>query len=170
MTAAFIFRSTTSNASPACTPTRRCGPRVEGKPQQIQNTIASLRAALPNAEVKPAPSQFTQAQTAVVGKTRSVVLASSAVVVILIMLCMVATFTRLGARAPQRFCRDESPRSFQPDSQLPVRLGSCFAGACRALPPDTFWAAALRSGSAKRTLTPPSCRNRCSCFRFCWEA
>jgi putative ABC transport system permease protein len=66
--------------------------RVEGKPQQIQNTIASLRAALPNAEVKPV-RQITQAQTAVVGKTRSVVLASSAVVVILIMLCMVATFT-----------------------------------------------------------------------------
>src|SRR6478735_2687397 len=53
--------------------------RVEGKPQQIQNTIASLRAALPNAEVKPV-RQITQAQTAVVGKTRSVVLASSAVV------------------------------------------------------------------------------------------
>ena len=33
------------------------------------------------------------AQTAVVGKTRSVVLASSAAVVVLIMLCMVATFT-----------------------------------------------------------------------------
>jgi putative ABC transport system permease protein len=66
--------------------------RVEGKPQQIQNTIASLRVALPNAEVKPV-RQITQAQTAVVGKTRSVVLASSAVVVVLIMLCMVATFT-----------------------------------------------------------------------------
>jgi putative ABC transport system permease protein len=66
--------------------------RVEGKPREIQNAIASLRAALPNAEVKPV-RQVTQAQTAVVGKTRSVVLASSAVVVILIMLCMVATFT-----------------------------------------------------------------------------
>jgi putative ABC transport system permease protein len=66
--------------------------RVEGKPREIQSTITSLRAALPNAEVKPV-RQITQAQTAVVGKTRSVVLASSAVVVVLIMLCMVATFT-----------------------------------------------------------------------------
>jgi putative ABC transport system permease protein len=66
--------------------------RVEGKPLEIQAAISRLSAALPNVEVKPV-RQITQAQTAVVGKTRSVVLASSAVVVILIMLCMVATFT-----------------------------------------------------------------------------
>ena len=66
--------------------------RVEGRPQEIQNAISRLSAALPSVEVKPV-RQITQAQTAVVGKTRSVVLASSAVVVILIMLCMVATFT-----------------------------------------------------------------------------
>jgi putative ABC transport system permease protein len=66
--------------------------RVEGRPQEIQNAISMLSSTLPNAEVKPV-RQITQAQTAVVGKTRSVVLASSAVVVVLIMLCMVATFT-----------------------------------------------------------------------------
>jgi putative ABC transport system permease protein len=66
--------------------------RIEGKPQQIQNAISQLNAGLPSVEVKPV-RQITQAQTAVVGKTRSVVLASSAVVVVLIMLCMVATFT-----------------------------------------------------------------------------
>jgi len=66
--------------------------RVEGRSQEIQGAIANLSAALPATEVKPV-RQITQAQTAVVGKTRSVVLASSAVVVILIMLCMVATFT-----------------------------------------------------------------------------
>ena len=66
--------------------------RVEGKPQDIRVAISRISSALPNAEVKPV-RQITQAQTAVVGKTRSVVLASSAVVVILIMLCMVATFT-----------------------------------------------------------------------------
>ena len=66
--------------------------RVEGRPQEIQNAILRLTSALPNTEVKPV-RQITQAQTAVVGKTRSVVLASSAVVVVLIMLCMVATFT-----------------------------------------------------------------------------
>jgi putative ABC transport system permease protein len=66
--------------------------RVEGRPQEIQTAISRLSAALPNIEVKPV-RQITQAQTAVVGKTRSVVFASSAVVVVLIMLCMVATFT-----------------------------------------------------------------------------
>jgi putative ABC transport system permease protein len=66
--------------------------RVEGRPQQIQNAISQLSAGLPGVEVKPV-RQITQAQTAVVGKTRSVVLASSAAVVVLIMLCMVATFT-----------------------------------------------------------------------------
>ena len=66
--------------------------RVEGRPREIQAAISRLSTALPNVEVKPV-RQITQAQTAVVGKTRSVVLASSAVVVVLIMLCMVATFT-----------------------------------------------------------------------------
>ncbi len=66
--------------------------RVEGRPLEIQNAITQLSAALPDAEAKPV-RQITQAQTSVVGKTRSLVLASSAVVVVLIMLCMVATFT-----------------------------------------------------------------------------
>ena len=66
--------------------------RVEGRPQEIQAAISRLNTSLPGAEVKPV-RQITQAQTAVVGKTRSVVLAASAVVVVLIMLCMIATFT-----------------------------------------------------------------------------
>lgn len=66
--------------------------RVEGKPEEIRSAIERLSASFPQAEVKPV-RQITQAQTAVVGKTRSVVLAASAVVVVLIMLCMVATFT-----------------------------------------------------------------------------
>jgi putative ABC transport system permease protein len=66
--------------------------RVEGKPQEIRSAIERLSASLPQAEVKPV-RQITQTQTAVVGKTRSVVLAASAVVVVLIMLCMAATFT-----------------------------------------------------------------------------
>jgi putative ABC transport system permease protein len=66
--------------------------RVEGRPQEIQAAITTLSASLPGVEVKPV-RQITQAQAAVVGKTRSVVLAASAVVVVLIMLCMVATFT-----------------------------------------------------------------------------
>ena len=66
--------------------------RVEGKPQEIQSAIGALKASLPGADVQPV-RRITQAQSAVVGKTRSVVLAASGVVVVLIMLCMVATFT-----------------------------------------------------------------------------
>ncbi len=66
--------------------------RVSGKPQEIQSMIDRLSAALPQAEVKPV-RQITQAQTSVIGKTRSVVFAASAIVLILIMLTMIATFT-----------------------------------------------------------------------------
>jgi putative ABC transport system permease protein len=65
--------------------------RVVGRPVEIQSAIARLSAALPQLEVKPV-RQITQAQTAVVDKTGSVVLASSAVIVVLIVLCMAATF------------------------------------------------------------------------------
>jgi putative ABC transport system permease protein len=66
--------------------------RVEGRSRDIQQAITQLKASAPGLDVQPV-RQITQAQTSIVGKTRSVVLASSAVVVILIMLCMVATFT-----------------------------------------------------------------------------
>jgi putative ABC transport system permease protein len=66
--------------------------RVEGRPQELQDAISRLSSDFPALEVKPV-RQITAVQTAVVGKTRSVVLASSAVIVVLIMLCMAATFT-----------------------------------------------------------------------------
>lgn len=66
--------------------------RVEGRPREIQDTIARISASLPDVEVEPV-RQITHAQTEVVGKTRSVVLAASLVVLVLIMLSMVATFT-----------------------------------------------------------------------------
>jgi len=66
--------------------------RIDGRPQEIQDAVTRLTAALPNAEVKPV-RQITQAQTAVIDKTRSLVLAASAAVVVLIMLSMIATFT-----------------------------------------------------------------------------
>ena len=66
--------------------------RIEGRPRDIEEAIRKLKASAPELDIQPA-RQITQAQAAVVGKTRSIVLASSAVVVILIMLCMVATFT-----------------------------------------------------------------------------
>ena len=142
--------------------------RMEGQPQEIHNAISSLSAALPNVEVKPV-RQITQAQTAVVGKTRSVVLASSAAVVVLIMLCMVATFT--GSVLERR--KDFAVMKALGASNRTVNFLFASESACwrsPALSRDTFWAVASRSGSAKRILTPPSCHNRCSCFRFCWEA
>jgi len=66
--------------------------RIQGKPREIQSMIDRLSASLPQAEVKPV-RQITQAQTSVIGKTRSVVFAASAIVLVLIMLTMVATFT-----------------------------------------------------------------------------
>ena len=66
--------------------------RVEGTPREIQAAIGRLASALPSAEVKPI-RQITQAQTSVVSKTRSVVLIASAIVLVMIVLCMVATFT-----------------------------------------------------------------------------
>jgi putative ABC transport system permease protein len=66
--------------------------RIEGRPREIQDAIATLGAAFPELEIKPV-RQITQAQTAVVGRTRSLVLAASAVVLALIMLCMIATLT-----------------------------------------------------------------------------
>ncbi|HKT48892.1 MAG TPA: FtsX-like permease family protein [Candidatus Angelobacter sp.] len=66
--------------------------RIDGTPRVIQSKVDQLTAALPQAEVKPV-REITHAQTAIVGQTRSVVLTASAIVVVMIMLCMVATFT-----------------------------------------------------------------------------
>jgi putative ABC transport system permease protein len=68
--------------------------RIPGTPAQIEDAIQRLSASLPQNqnEVKPV-RQVTVAQTAVLGKTRAIVLAASGVVVVLIVLCMVATLT-----------------------------------------------------------------------------
>jgi putative ABC transport system permease protein len=66
--------------------------RVEGRPREIEDTISRLTSSLPTAEVKPV-RQITREQTAVVGKTRSVVLAASVVVLVMILLSIVATLT-----------------------------------------------------------------------------
>lgn len=66
--------------------------RINGTPREIEQQVQSLSASLPQAEVKPV-RQITAAQTAVLGKTRSIVLAASVIVVLLIMICMVATLT-----------------------------------------------------------------------------
>jgi putative ABC transport system permease protein len=66
--------------------------RIDGKPREIQSKVAQLTAALPQADVKPV-RQITRAQTTIVDRTRSIVLTASAIVVVMIVLCMVATFT-----------------------------------------------------------------------------
>ena len=66
--------------------------RITGSPAEIQQQVTRLSASLPQAEVKPV-RQITAAQAAVLEKTRSLVLAASAVVVVLIVVCMVATLT-----------------------------------------------------------------------------
>jgi putative ABC transport system permease protein len=65
--------------------------RVDGNPKQIQAMAEKLTATLPGIGVKPI-RQITQAQTTVLGKTRSVVLATSVVVLVLIALCITSTF------------------------------------------------------------------------------
>jgi putative ABC transport system permease protein len=66
--------------------------RISGTPAEISRQVAKLRAALPQLEVKPV-RQITAAQTVVLNKTRSIVLAASVIVVVLIVICMVATLT-----------------------------------------------------------------------------
>lgn len=66
--------------------------RVEGGARDVENAIVTLRASFPDVEVKPV-RQITQAQAAVVSRTNALVLTASAVVLVLIMLCMIATLT-----------------------------------------------------------------------------
>jgi putative ABC transport system permease protein len=66
--------------------------RLTGSAVEIEQQVARLSASLPQAEVKPV-RQITAVQAAVLGKTRSIVLAASSVVVVLIVVCMVTTLT-----------------------------------------------------------------------------
>jgi len=66
--------------------------RIDGPPAEIERQIARLSASLPDLEIKPL-RQVTVAQTAVLDKTRAIVVAACAVVIVLIVVCMVATLT-----------------------------------------------------------------------------
>jgi putative ABC transport system permease protein len=66
--------------------------RIDGTPAQVKVILDRLGASLPDAEVKPV-RQITAAQTAVLGRTRSIVITATAIVVVLIVLCMIATLT-----------------------------------------------------------------------------
>lgn len=66
--------------------------RIDGSPAEIEHRIATLNAFLPQIEVKPL-RQVTSVQATVLDKIRSIVWIASAVVVLLIVVCMVATLT-----------------------------------------------------------------------------
>jgi putative ABC transport system permease protein len=66
--------------------------RVAGSPEEIQREIERLSMAWTEVEIKPV-RQIIAAQTVVLGKTKTIVLYVSAVVIVLITLCMAATQT-----------------------------------------------------------------------------
>lgn len=66
--------------------------RIDGTPPAIQSKVQELTTSLPGIEVNPV-RQITAAQAALLGRTRSIVLVASAVVIVLIVLCMVTTLT-----------------------------------------------------------------------------
>ena len=66
--------------------------RIDGPPAEIERRIARLNTSLPQIEVKPV-RQVTSVQTTVLDKIQSIVWVASGVVVLLIVVCMVATLT-----------------------------------------------------------------------------
>jgi putative ABC transport system permease protein len=66
--------------------------RAEGRPKEIQAIAEKLAASLSGLDVKPL-RQIAQAQTTVLGKTKSVVLTASLIVLLLIGLCLASTFS-----------------------------------------------------------------------------
>jgi putative ABC transport system permease protein len=66
--------------------------RIAGSPEEIEHEIERLNMAWTEVEIKPV-RQIVAAQTVVLGKTKTIVLYVSAVVILLIMLCMAATQT-----------------------------------------------------------------------------
>lgn len=66
--------------------------RIEGPPDEIERRIAMISSSLPELNVKPV-RLVTAVQTTVLSKIRSIVLIASAIVVLLIVVCMVATLT-----------------------------------------------------------------------------
>jgi putative ABC transport system permease protein len=65
---------------------------VNGSPQEIERAIAQLRAALPQAEVRPV-RQIVEAEGRVLGKTRGTLLAVSALILATATLCLLTTLT-----------------------------------------------------------------------------
>jgi putative ABC transport system permease protein len=65
---------------------------VAGSPAEIRSMIATLAAALPEADVQPV-RQMVEAEARVLDKTRATLFASTAVIILTAALCMLATLT-----------------------------------------------------------------------------
>jgi putative ABC transport system permease protein len=63
---------------------------ISGSRTEVESKIRELQAALPSAQVTPV-RQITEAETRVLGKTRSALMAASAVVILTAALCVLAT-------------------------------------------------------------------------------
>jgi putative ABC transport system permease protein len=65
---------------------------VQGSPAEVQAALDRLHAAFPSAEVRPV-RQVSEAQTAVLGRTRGIMFASAVLIDLLVALCVLATLT-----------------------------------------------------------------------------
>jgi putative ABC transport system permease protein len=65
---------------------------VSGTPEQVNAGIKQLAKAMPEAEVRPI-RQVAEAETTVLGKTRSVLFLSTALISVLVALCVLATLS-----------------------------------------------------------------------------
>ena len=65
---------------------------VAGSPAEVRSMLATLAAALPQADVQPV-RQMVEAEARVLDKTRATLLASTAIIILTAALCMLATLT-----------------------------------------------------------------------------
>ncbi len=65
---------------------------VQGNAATVDSAISRLQQAAPGAQVRPI-RQVTEAETRVLGKTKSVLLASTVVIIVLVTVCVIASLT-----------------------------------------------------------------------------
>lgn len=65
---------------------------LQGSAQEVEQKVAKLQAAATGASVTPM-RQVTEAETRVLGKAKSVLLASAAVIIVLVTVCVIASLT-----------------------------------------------------------------------------
>jgi len=65
---------------------------VQGSAAEVNDAMSRLRSAAPSLDVQPI-RQVTEAETRVLGKTKAVLLASTAVIIVLVVVCVIASLT-----------------------------------------------------------------------------